>query len=77
MEEQSSFSKTQFSTSIVTWVSAVGFFVLLMPFPDSSIYGYGTILFSLLGLLMLHLALTTRANMESGIMKILKELHSG
>lgn len=66
--------KINFSSNIVSFVSAVGFFILLLPFPDGSIYGYGTIFFSMLGLLMLHLALVTRENMESGLITILKEL---
>tara|TARA_B100000963_G_scaffold358787_1_gene384301 strand:- start:2463 stop:3047 length:585 start_codon:yes stop_codon:yes gene_type:complete len=66
--------KIDFSSNIVSFVSAVGFFILILPFPDGSIYGYGTIFFAMLGLLMLHLALVTRENMESGLIKILKEL---
>ena len=66
--------KINFSSNIVSFVSAVGFFILILPFPDGSIYGYGTIFFSMLGLLMLHLALVTRENMESGLITILKEL---
>lgn len=66
--------KINFSSNIVSFVSAVGFFILLIPFPDGTIYGYGTIFFSMLALLMLHLALVTRENMESGLIKILKEL---
>ena len=66
--------KINFSSNIVSFVSAVGFFILLLPFPDGSIYGYGTIFFAMLGLLLLHLALVTRENMESGLIQILKEL---
>lgn len=66
--------KIGFSSNIVSFVSLVGFFILLLPMPDGSIYGYGTIFFALLGILMLHLALITRENMETGLIKILKEL---
>ena len=66
--------KIGFSTSIISWVSAVGFFILLLPVSDSSLYGYSTIFFSLMGMMMIHLALVTKENMESGIIKILKEL---
>jgi len=66
--------KIGFSSNIVSFVSLVGFFILLLPMPDGSIYGYGTIFFALLGILMLHLALVTRENMEAGLITILKEL---
>lgn len=66
--------KIGFSSNIVSFVSVVGFSILLLPFPDGSIYGYGTIFFAMLGLLMLHLALITRENMETGLIQILKEL---
>ena len=66
--------KIGFSTSVISWVSAVGFIILLLPVSDSSLYGYSTIFFSLMGMMMIHLALVTKENMESGIIKILKEL---
>lgn len=66
--------KIGFSTNIVSFVAAVGFFILLLPLPEGSIYGYSTIFFALLGIMMLHLALVTRENMEAGLIKILKEL---
>lgn len=66
--------KIGFSTNIISFVAIVGFFVLILPIPDGSIYGYGTILFALMGILMLHLALVTRENMEAGLLTILKEL---
>ena len=66
--------KIGFSTNIISWVSAVGFIILLLPVSDSSLYGYSTIFFSLMGMMMIHLALVTKENMESGIIKILKEL---
>lgn len=66
--------KIGFSTNIISFVALVGFFVLILPIPDGSIYGYGTILFALMGILMLHLALVTRENMEAGLLTILKEL---
>lgn len=66
--------KIGFSSNIVTFVAAVGFFILLLPMPEGSIYGYSTIFFALLGIIMLHLALVTRENMESGFIKIVKEL---
>ena len=63
--------KIGFSTSVISWVSAVGFIILLLPVSDSSLYGYSTIFFSLMGMMMIHLALVTKENMESGIIKIL------
>ena len=63
--------KIGFSTSVISWVSAVGFVILLLPVSDSSLYGYSTIFFSLMGMMMIHLALVTKENMESGIIKIL------
>ena len=41
--------KIGFSTSVISWVSAVGFVILLLPVSDSSLYGYSTIFFSLMG----------------------------
>lgn len=66
--------KIGFSNNVVSFIAAVGFFILLIPKPEGSIYGYSTIFFALLGIIMLHLALVTRENMETGLMKILKEL---
>ena len=66
--------KIGFSSNIVTFVAGVGFFLLLLPMSESSIYGYSTMFFALLGMIMLHLALVTRENMQSGLFKILKEL---
>ena len=42
--------KIGFSSNIVSFVSLVGFFILLLPMPDGSIYGYGTIFFALLSI---------------------------
>lgn len=66
--------KIGFSTNIISFVALVGFFVLILPIPTGSIYGYSTILFALMGIMMLHLALVTRENMEAGLLTILKEL---
>lgn len=66
--------KIGFSSNIVSFVAGVGFFLLVIPMSDGSIYGYSTIFFALLGMIMLHLALVTRENMQSGLFKILKEL---
>ena len=66
--------KIGFSSKIVSFVAGVGFFILLIPLPEGSIYGYSTIFFALLGIIMLHLALVTRENMQSGLIKIVKEL---
>ena len=66
--------KIGFSSNIVSFVAGVGFFILLLPMNDGSIYGYSTIFFALLGMIMLHLALVTRENMQSGLFKIIKEL---
>ncbi len=66
--------KIGFSSNIVSFVAGVGFFLLIIPMSDASIYGYSTIFFALLGMIMLHLALVTRENMQSGLFKILKEL---
>ena len=63
--------KIGFSSKIVSFVAGVGFFILLIPLPEGSIYGYSTIFFALLGIIMLHLALVTRENMQSGLFKIL------
>lgn len=66
--------KFKFDTNIVLWTSIIGIFVLILPVPSGSIYGYGLIFFALLGMMLLHLALQTRMNMEAGIMKILKDM---
>ena len=66
--------KIGFSSKIVSFVAGVGFFILLIALPEGSIYGYSTIFFALLGIIMLHLALVTRENMQSGLIKIVKEL---
>jgi len=66
--------KFKFDTNIVLWTSIIGIFVLILPVPSGSIYGYGLIFFALLGMLLLHLALQTRMNMEAGILKILKDM---
>ena len=63
-----------FDTNIVLGTAIVGLFVLILPLPSGSIYGYGLLFFTLLGMLMLHLALETKLNMEAGLFKILKNM---
>lgn len=66
--------KFDFDSNVAIVFAAIGVFVLLLPIPTGSLYGYGVIFFSLLGLLLLHLALQTKMNLQSGFMEILKKM---
>ena len=66
--------KFTFDTNITIFTSIIGIFILILPIPSGSIYGYGLIFFALSGMMILNLALQTKTNMESGFLKILKKL---
>tara|TARA_Y100000992_G_scaffold299618_1_gene266692 strand:- start:4317 stop:4910 length:594 start_codon:yes stop_codon:yes gene_type:complete len=66
--------KFDFDSNVAIVFAAIGVFVLLLPVPTGSIYGYGVIFFALLGLLMLHLALQTKMNLQAGFVEILKKM---
>jgi hypothetical protein len=76
MKLDNNINKYTYDTNISLAVSAVGILVLLLPVPSGSIYGYGTIFFSLMGLLLLNIALKTRTTIESSFMVIMKQLFS-
>ena len=66
--------KFDFDSNVAIVFAAIGVFALLLPVPTGSIYGYGVIFFALLGLLMLHLALQTKMNLQAGFVEILKKM---
>lgn len=63
-----------FNTNISLASVIVGIFVLLLPIPTGSLYGYGVIMFSFIGLLLLNIVLQTKQTIESGMMNIIKKL---
>lgn len=70
----STLKNNNFNTNISLSSVIVGIFVLLLPIPTGSLYGYGVIMFSFIGLLLLNIVLQTKQTVESGMINIIKKL---